>query len=450
MREEALLAQAHVLTKKHEELAAATGQNFNLFKILGRETDEVRTHSAIIAELLNPKGSHGQGPVFAEFFAKRFEIPLKGIESVIVRTEVMVDEDSRVDILMEGDGLCVVIENKIHAPDQRGQLKRYYEYAAREGNSDSKVVYLTLHGDAPSEDSLDGLTLDEINEVVRRSYEKHVLAWLGDCIKEVARVPQIREILAHYEELVRKLTGKSKGELIMDLKELLANKQGDTHNFALVPAIAEAMTDLSIDIEWAFWKRVKKRLALHSGGPWRLEALEAKEAGSIPIKEVEKGVIRWAHTGSRDTRNYGWTFRVESDANRERYRRDGVEVLLRVECDGWGWGTYGFIAVARNSDGVRRLPRDEAAHGLFNEWGESLSGLENWRTDAEAKQWLACRYPSTDVDLRRDWQKTYGNWLAPDVIRQLRKESAVDPLVLDIQGTIDKLEKWSANSYPGQ
>ncbi|MYH16336.1 MAG: hypothetical protein F4149_14310 [Gammaproteobacteria bacterium] len=441
MREEALLAQAHVLTKKHEELAAATGQNFNLFKILGRETDEVRTHSAIIAELLNPKGSHGQGPVFARLFAKRFkiEIPEAEIDSLQVWAEKTVGDNSRIDILMVAGDLCVVIENKIYAGDQPKQLERYHEHAAQWPCS--KVIYLTLHGDGPSDDSLGELPKDEVD---CRSYESDVLAWLNDCIKEVARVPQIREILAHYEELLRKLTGKSKGEVIMDLKELLGKKLDDeNYNFQLVPDIAKAMTAFSVETEWNFWKSLKARLEA-GDQPWRLKTLDADEAGSIPVKEVDEGIIEHAHTGSRKTREYGWTFRVKSDSNHERYKRDDVEVLLRVECDGWGWGAYGFIAVERMPDGMRWLSRDEDVYGLFDEWGERLSGLENWRTDAT--RWLAWRYPSADIAL----QKMTGNWLAPDVIRQLRKESAVDPLVVDIQGTIDKLEKWSANSNPGQ
>ena len=56
MHEQALLAQVRVLADKHEVLAAASGPSFNLFAILGLETDEVHTHSAILAELINPKG----------------------------------------------------------------------------------------------------------------------------------------------------------------------------------------------------------------------------------------------------------------------------------------------------------------------------------------------------------------------------------------------------------
>lgn len=84
----------------------------------------------------------------------------------------------------------------------------------------------------------------------------------------------------------------------------------------------------------------------------------------------------------------------------------------------------------------RPFRQTQAVSGLSAEWGERLSGLEDgWRTNA--KWWPAWGWPSTTIAL----QKTNGNWLAPEVIRQLQREEAVDALVADIQGTIDKLEE---------
>ncbi len=37
------------------------GELFNIFNVLDLRTNEVRTHSAFIAELLNPDGNHGLG-----------------------------------------------------------------------------------------------------------------------------------------------------------------------------------------------------------------------------------------------------------------------------------------------------------------------------------------------------------------------------------------------------
>lgn len=40
----------------------------NIFRLLGITTDEVRTHSALLADLLNPRGTHGQGSLFLATF----------------------------------------------------------------------------------------------------------------------------------------------------------------------------------------------------------------------------------------------------------------------------------------------------------------------------------------------------------------------------------------------
>ena len=40
------------------------GENFNVFNVLGLWSEEVRLHSAMLAELLNPDGSHGCSEAF--------------------------------------------------------------------------------------------------------------------------------------------------------------------------------------------------------------------------------------------------------------------------------------------------------------------------------------------------------------------------------------------------
>src|SRR6266446_1112235 len=56
--------------QENRRISALTGEHFNVFRILGLEAAEVRTHSAFLAELLNPKGSPGQGDLFLRLFLK--------------------------------------------------------------------------------------------------------------------------------------------------------------------------------------------------------------------------------------------------------------------------------------------------------------------------------------------------------------------------------------------
>jgi hypothetical protein len=55
---ELLLQNVGTIVKKYQELAHITGENFNVFNILGLGTDEL-SHSKILANLLNVQGSHG-------------------------------------------------------------------------------------------------------------------------------------------------------------------------------------------------------------------------------------------------------------------------------------------------------------------------------------------------------------------------------------------------------
>ena len=52
-----LLNQVETITRKNNEILDASGSRFNLFRIFGVDHYE-NTHYAIIAELLNPEGTH--------------------------------------------------------------------------------------------------------------------------------------------------------------------------------------------------------------------------------------------------------------------------------------------------------------------------------------------------------------------------------------------------------
>ena len=119
------------------------GEYFNIFSVLRLETKEVRLHSAFLAELLNPEGSHGLGKQFLELFLNMVVRKNKE-ESFDFETEKpkvyveyyigIISEDKksggRIDLLIEdGKGNAVIIENKINAGDQEYQLLRYDNFA---------------------------------------------------------------------------------------------------------------------------------------------------------------------------------------------------------------------------------------------------------------------------------------------------------------------------------
>ena len=130
------------------------GESFNIFSICGVNHYEV-THSAIIAEFLDPQGSHGQGLAFVKVFVESlnlqdFDFSLDGVE---VTTE-MVTPNGRIDIVISnGNKQAIIIENKIYAGDQWEQLKRYDEYAKSKYHNGYKILYLTLYGSDPNDEA---------------------------------------------------------------------------------------------------------------------------------------------------------------------------------------------------------------------------------------------------------------------------------------------------------
>lgn len=264
-------------------MAAVTGEQFNVFSILGVEADEVRTHSAFLADLLNPKGSHRQGDAFLKLFLGLDAIKnsdsgeYKDSGTFRVRKEASTSQ-GQIDILLENKEenkeACIVIENKIYAGDQDRQMERYYQYATSEGFKEKqiKLVYLTLDGSPPSTESLGNLPEDSVKCL---SYSEDIINWLEECMKlqEVQRVSPIREIVFQYRDLLKQLTGQftNKG-LSMELKNILTENK----NYELVPALEEMILAFKVHLQYEFWQELKKKIC---------PLIEVKSSYKTPLKD---------------------------------------------------------------------------------------------------------------------------------------------------------------------
>lgn len=212
------------------------GEKYNIFQVMGMESDEVNTHSAVLANLLDPRGSHGCGDKFLKSFLAQvpglndFDFPTS---KAIVEVEYVIgpisdDEGGRIDILILSEDKLkgIIIENKIYASDQARQLFRYYRYAEK-NLSDYRLLYLTLDGKEPS---IDSITNRAKSEKLRGdgensqpdyyciSYANDIMRWLEFCADESLDRPALRETLTQYIYLLKKLThqnmeSKTKHEL---------------------------------------------------------------------------------------------------------------------------------------------------------------------------------------------------------------------------------------------
>jgi len=62
---------------------------------------------------------------------------------------------NQVILLLYLEKTAHILENKIYAEDQPEQLARYFKIVQKQGIEDISVIYLTLYGDTPTEQSME-------------------------------------------------------------------------------------------------------------------------------------------------------------------------------------------------------------------------------------------------------------------------------------------------------
>ena len=203
-------------------------------------------HSNMLASLLKEPQIL---QAFLEHLPENIGIPSKDLIDATVDTEFVCPESqNRIDILIrlkfKPSGQtpplykAIILENKIYAKDQPQQLDNYF--AALKGLEypveDILLVYLTLDGKAPSQDSF--CTAEKENaSLTLMSYKKHIISFLEssltlDTVKQSSRlkntIESYQELLVEYlfpsydtssKELVWKFVNELETQVLSLLKE---------------------------------------------------------------------------------------------------------------------------------------------------------------------------------------------------------------------------------------
>ena len=223
--------------KVEKERCERNGDSFNLFTSLNQNTSEL-IHSRMIAELLNPKGTHGKGSSFLKRFMSLYDFEFTlDVESVSVFTEFDIGPISknftsggRIDILItDANNHALIIENKIYATDQRKQLLRYANYAKCK-KYDYRIVYLSLDCHEPSEFST-GKNPDY--DYVMFSYEDDIIPWLDQCMKECSSEGTLYSSLFQYSQCIKELLNLMNEENKKAIIEIATNEKNINSVLAL-------------------------------------------------------------------------------------------------------------------------------------------------------------------------------------------------------------------------
>ena len=429
-----ILQQVRLLKNKYDELAAVTGEDFNIFSILRIKRKEVKTHTPMLAELLDPHGSHRQRAAFLKLFleicVKQEERSNKQQETAFynkpetyrVRSEERTDQ-GQFDILLEKEKeACIVIENKIDADDLDSQLNRYYQDARKRfSGSQIKLIYLTLDGSPPSKKSLkavDGQGNDlSIDDVILISYREHIIKWLEVCmkLKGIQRIAPIREILFQYRDLLNELTGQpTNTRYSMELKDILVRDK----NYVLIPDLEDMILEFKVHLQYKFWEELKKQiLDLPKVDDWHKTQDDQHDPSVVNnirnfyLWKTQRYLCQRFHLGTV------W----------EQYEialSTGIEYGASAKVD---YIYFGFILFENGT---------QVDYCLDKRFNELADKLDNGFTRDENK-WLVWKHPEREIG----FPVKYPSPVVDDLLNHNKRGEVVKEFVSEIRGAINRLKK---------
>jgi hypothetical protein len=188
-------------TEAHEKKVSP---RFNIYRILRLERKEVLVHTPMLAELLDPLGTHGQGFMFLRLFLEMLEQHgLKPMQSRFeqhqwfVETEKPTGSHGNLDVLISCPelGCRIAIENKVGAGEQHDQIWRYWCWLRkyRQGFTQQILIFLTPTG-------REALTAQDA-VYTRLSYHTDIRSWLTAALPQVESVA-VSETVSQYLRII--------------------------------------------------------------------------------------------------------------------------------------------------------------------------------------------------------------------------------------------------------
>lgn len=289
---ENLLIDTRNLIAENKQQLKVKGEDFNIFSITKIERYENNTHSAMFAELLNPKGSHHQGDLFLKEFlkivfskislsdddqdhSKEIQDYIKNVQITTEHPVGVIDDKSetggRIDILLYSNKKRFIIENKIDAADQYKQIIRYCNFKEK----DDSVIYLTKFGTKPSVESAGNLK--EGVDYFNLSYSKDIINWLEVCLEKNGAIEFENDYVKHgikqYLNLVKKITNRLETKFMLELKDTIKS------NFEAAEQIANIFYEARLELQKSFRWSVKESLHKHLNADFEVVIKDA--IGSI-------------------------------------------------------------------------------------------------------------------------------------------------------------------------
>lgn len=238
--------------------------------------------SRVIAWLLDPFGSHGQGDRFLSSFLASVSVdwPAPSVARAKVRNEAPFTRGSqtrRLDVLVTSGRYALAIENKLTAIDQPGQVSDYLSHLAANYGQNALLIYLTQEDErVPSEESVERRLKSKAEREGRllcRSYSQ-LMDWLLAC-RAACQAPSvvtfIDGMLLHVRRTVLEI------EDMDEANQLAEDICGSRSKLEAALEIYQARTLVELKLGHAFVRALEAKISERPGWSLDHEGIEAGE-----------------------------------------------------------------------------------------------------------------------------------------------------------------------------
>ena len=175
--------QYRVYEARRAQAISEGDHDYSLIHSLLKSGNEVQLHSNFIYSFINPHGLHYRDGIFLGAFLSQISVEWSGF--IDVSRATVYKERNSIDLMITDGDRYVIIENKIHAVDQKYQISRYIQTIMQLASIDKHdaeeriaVIYLSSKKSKPSDDSQSIIGFDLVEE------SSPHLVWRGFSNKE--------------------------------------------------------------------------------------------------------------------------------------------------------------------------------------------------------------------------------------------------------------------------
>jgi hypothetical protein len=266
--------------REWQKVAANKAPTFCALSILNPDENRL---SDIIAELLNPHGSHGQGMTFLTLFASRCgSVGGRPLHEVSIHREscttFIANQKRRIDLLVDGGKWGIGIENKPWAGEQKAQLQDYADDLEKRFGEN---LLIRLTGRDVEAKSLDAVRQEQLSAHGRFAswrYDTDLLTWVNECRRrcQAPRVASFLEelscyIAAEFATATNPRKDMERKHLLPALESILKKDPSQLHSAA---AIAELFPVLRQKVVIQLFNEVQKDVLRALGSGWKVERWE--------------------------------------------------------------------------------------------------------------------------------------------------------------------------------